>query len=225
MDAGTLPSGSEAKGWKIKSNNRSGIFKRLKKKTTPPNTTWHHRWVPRSRAFIACPLAGGPHRPVEEVCSSPGTGRGDLATSSHSAAAPSSGFLRGLEPPWPPGPPTSRPSPLSRLALPTPAARGAVVEQLPIPGAVNTALNFFFSPSQPLQSKDYLLHTHAAALFSRINQCFPLLPGERTRRCPGGPDSSPGNVAWPQPRPGTARIGCLVSQAPADLGAFVFRGN
>lgn len=54
------------------------------------------------------------------------------------------------------------------------------------------------------------MHTHAAALFSRINQCSPGLPGERSRGCPSRPDSSPGNVAWPRPRPGIARDNCPV---------------
>lgn len=57
---------------------------------------------------------------------------------------------------------------------------------------VNTALIWmlFFPPLQPLQSKDYLLHTHAAALFCRIDQCSPLLP----EKGPAMPERS-----WPFP--------------------------
>lgn len=127
LDTGTRPSGPEANGWKIKSTNRDGILKRLKR---TPNTARHHRWVPRGRAFIARPLAGGPHRPAEEVWSSPGTGR-DPATSSPSAPRPA--LSRG----W------SRPGPRARrhpAHLRSPgwrcprAARGAVVGLLPTPG-------------------------------------------------------------------------------------------
>lgn len=211
LDAGTQPPGSDANGWEIKSTNRSGLFKRLKK---APNTAWHHHSVPRRRAFIACPLAEGPHRPAQEVCPSPGDGEGPWPPPPPPLSLQTPAFSRGWSRPRP-GPrrhPAHHRSPGPRCPRRLPGALPWSCSQFLETCKYSSDLNvIFFSPLKPLQSKDYLLHTHAAALFSRINRCSPPLPGERTRGCPSGPFSSPGNVAWPRPRPGTARTSRLVS--------------
>lgn len=98
LDAGTQPPGSDANGWEIESTNRSGLFKRLKK---APDTTWHHRWVPRRRAFIAFPLAEGPHRPVQEVCPSAGDGEGPRPPPPPPLSLQAPAFSRGWSRPRP----------------------------------------------------------------------------------------------------------------------------
>lgn len=138
----------------------------------------------------------------------------DRATSSPSAAKPrlSPGAGSALAPgPVDIPPITALPAGAAHAGCPG-RCRGAAPSSW---RPVNIALiPMFFAPLQHLQSKDYLLHTHAAALFSRINQCSPRLLGEMTRGCPSDPDSSPGNVAWPRPWPGVARTSCLLLPWP-----------